>query len=111
MIINNLSGLLQGKSAIAVFTKTGQYLDLDKGKTGIWKIDISRITNVSKIVIYYRHNNVNEIYWGDYKKFSKSGVSGRFYIHSDNFKYVGFTHNNWNGFALAGQNPIRYHLL
>lgn len=105
MIINDRAILLPGQSAIAVFTKTGK--NLDEGKTGIWKIDPTK--SVNKIIIYHRHDHVNEIIVGDFKTISNSNDPRRFYLHSDNFRSVGFTPKNWNEFALTGSNPVRYY--
>lgn len=96
------------QSAIVVFTR-GPFLNLRKGdvsESGIWKVDKSR--KVDKIVIYYRHDGVNEIIIGKHIDTVKSNIKGRYYLLFRNYHSAGFTPNNWKVFAQTGSHPVRY---
>ncbi len=109
IIINDVFNLLiPGQSAIAVFTK-GLNLHLRKSgvsKSGIWKVD--KFRRVDKIIVYFRHDNVNEIIIGDHYDTIPSNVRSRFYLRFQNYRTAGFTSSNWKEFAVTGSHPVRY---
>ena len=109
LIINDVSNvLIPGQSAIAVFTK-GMNLNLRQGgisESGIWKVNEFR--RVDKIIVYFRHDNLNEIIIGDHYDTIPSNVRNRFYLRFQNSHTAGFTSSNWKEFAVTGSHPVRY---
>jgi len=105
--------VLPSEKSVCVFTTHKKYennLDLrDDGisKSGIWKLNMSKMDGIKKVIIYYRHDNINEIIVGDYLKLSKSDVSSRYYLY---FKVLGKcqTLNNWKDFCKTGSYPVKY---
>lgn len=113
-MINYLTDIvLPNEKSICVFVTHQQFLnnldlnDKNQSKSGIWKLDSTKMIGVKKVVIYYRHSDVNEIIIGKYINISESGVSNRYFLH---FQILGWdtTRNNWKIFCKTGSNPIRY---
>jgi hypothetical protein len=114
-VINNLTNVVsQNQNSVCVFTTYERYLknltlsDDGISKSGIWKLNLTRMSGVSKVVVYYRHNNINEIIVGNYLDKSLSNYPHRYFIH---FKITNRcqTLNNWKVFCNTGTNPVRYY--
>jgi hypothetical protein len=79
-------------------------------ESGVWKLNMTKIKSVTKVVIYYRHNNINEIIVGDYRGIRESNDQNypdRYYIKFDNIRNDQ-TLNDWKVFCDTGSNPVRY---
>jgi len=105
--------LLPGDQSVCVFTHQRRLLtnlilnNNGISSSGIWKLNQLRMMRVNKVVVYYRHNGINEIIVGNYNGISPSNVPGRYYI---NFQITNRddTPNNWNIFCKTGTNPVKY---
>ncbi len=76
-------------------------------ESGIWKLNTITMIGVTKVIIYYRHDNINEIIVGNFMGTRKSNDPDRYYIEFDNIRRDQ-TLNNWTVFCNTGSNPVKY---
>ncbi len=76
-------------------------------KSGIWKLDRTKMEAVNRVVVYYRREGINHILVGDYKGFSPTIFRNRYCIRF-RIRTIEQTLNDWDGFCGAGSNPILY---
>ena len=98
------------ENVIVIFTH-GLHFDLrdDKtGSTGEWDIDPNR--SVDRVIIYHRNDEMhtNILYIANHAGVEPANREGRYNIQLTHVQYIGTTSSNWNEFAEAGANPIRY---
>ena len=112
-MVNYLKDVEPNERCVCVFITHRQYLknltlsDVSVSETGIWRLNLTRIIGVTKVVVYYRHDNINEIIVGDYLGIRKSNDPDRYYIKFDNI-HRDETNNTWTEFCDTGANPVRY---
>ena len=112
-MVNYLKKVEPNKKSVCVFTnqkKLQQNLCLRNNgisESGIWKLNMTRMIGVTTVVVYCRHDNINEIIVGDYLGTRDSNIKGRHYIQ---FKvlFKDQTTNNWKVFCNTGSHPVRY---
>jgi|GEM_PF-4680938 len=77
-------------------------------KSGIWKLDQIRIMWVNKVVVYYRHDGINEIITGHCEGISPTIFRDHYCIE---FKVTNIdqTLNGWEDFCKEGTEPIQYY--
>jgi len=117
-MVNDYRDVVKNERTVCVFTNQTvlqQNLCIrdDKGSvshTGIWKLNMKRMEGVKKVIVYYRHDKINEIIVGDfvgsYQGTRPLGDIGR-YIQFDNIRRYQ-TNNKWDVFCKTGANPVRY---
>ncbi|GAB6268651.1 hypothetical protein DS62_04850 [Smithella sp. SC_K08D17] len=112
-MINYLKDVEPNERCVCVFITQILFLNnltlsnVGISESGIWKLNMTRMIGVTKVVVYYRHDNINEIIVGDYLGTRDSKIQGRHYIK---FKIIRRcqTLNNWKDFCNTGSNPVRY---
>lgn len=101
-----------GQRAVVVFTR-GEKLIRDikgDGSTGNWKVNLTKLEKVDKVVIYLRpaRQSDGQILMGNYIGCEPSPEEGRRIILFSNLKEVGSTASNWHDFASMWQNPVAF---
>ena len=115
-MVNYLTDVEPNEKCVCVFITHKQFLNnlnlstVGVSETGIWKLNITRMVGVTKVVVYYRHDNMNEIIVGDYlgiRKSNDKNYPNRYYI---DFNYIrkDKTKNDWKVFCNTGSYPVRY---
>lgn len=100
-----------GENVLVIFTK-GTDLTLQPdgstGTTGEWDINPDRLVN--RVIIYQRNDetSTNTLYIANRAGVEPAERAGRYNIKLEHVQYIGTTSSNWNEFAEAGTNPIRY---
>jgi len=77
-------------------------------KTGIWKLDLMKMEEVNKVVIYYSHDGINEIITGDYAGISPTIFRDRYCINFQ-LRHIDQTENDWTDFCCGGSNLLKYY--
>ena len=101
--------LRHGESAICVFTR-GDFLGLDEGATGYWRINPDDVGKVDKVIVYHRDNDINRLFIGDYSHIVPAPAQwpDRYVIFAtSSFQETGRTDMNWLGFGNGTQNPAQ----
>lgn len=98
--------------AVVVFTHGDKfyYDNLGNGETGNWKINLARVENIDKVIIYLRKADEgrNRIFLGNYVGLKPSTQEGRHIICFTRLEEVGTTDSNWFAFGHSRQNPVAY---
>ena len=116
-IIKSLKEITSGKEGVVVYTyqhPENLCINLKDGTgyTGNWKLGKKRRSEFERggyTVITYvfdKAGNGRTLYEARIKEIS-SPERGRWRIHFENCKKVGYTDKNWPTFS-GGQNPVRY---
>jgi hypothetical protein len=114
-MVNFLTDVISpGDQCVCVFTKQEGFqrnlvLENDgTSKSGIWKLDLIKMEEINKVIIYYRHDGINEIIIGDYQGVSPTIFRDHFCI---NFKITNIsqTLRDWVDFCDTDSSPIRYY--
>ena len=115
-MVNYLTDVEPNKRCVCVFTnqkklqKNLRLCNNGVSESGVWKLNKSKMIGVTKVIIYYRHDNINEIIVGDYKGIRESNdpdYPDRYYIDFNNIRRDQ-TLNNWTDFCKTGSHPVRY---
>jgi len=115
-MIKFLRDVEPNKKCVCVFTnkkKLQKNLHLrSKGvsESGVWKLSKEKMARVSKVVIYYRHDGINEIIVGDYLKMHSANdpnYPNRYCLDFVNIRRDQ-TMNDWKVFCQTGSNPVKY---
>jgi hypothetical protein len=101
-----------GQRAVVVFTRGGKLIFDKKGEgsTGNWKVSLSKMEKVDKVVIYLREarQNGGNILMGDYVGYEPSPEQGRYIFLFSHLNEAGFTKSNWFEFGGVNQNPVSF---
>lgn len=102
----------QGQRAVVVFTRGGKlgFDDGGYGGTGDWKINLTRLEQVDKVIIYLREKGQigGRIFMGNYVGYAPSPQPDRYIIYFSHLKPVGETTSTWTEFGSFGQNPVGF---
>jgi len=114
-MINFLTEILSpGDQCVCVFIQQRGFqknlvLDDSGGisKSGIWKLNEMEMAGVNKVVIYYRHDGINEIFIGNYKGISPTIFHDHYCI---NFQILqrDETLSDWSVFRDADSSLVKY---
>lgn len=101
-----------GQKAIVLFS-CGDKFRYDahgNGESGNWKVDLNKIQQVKKVIIYLREKGQagGRIFVGNYAGLTPSNEEGRQVIFITQLEEVCTTTRNWWEFSGSGPNPVCY---
>ena len=101
-----------GQRAVVVFTRGDKLIHDSKGdgSTGNWKVNLNRLDQVEKVIIYLRDERQHggQILMGSYVGYGASPEAGRYIILFSRLQQIGTTSSNWRKFAHMWQTPVTF---
>jgi len=114
LLVNSLQDVLSpGDQCVCVFIRQEGFqknLVLNEdgiSKCGIWKLDQINMLRVNKVVVYYRHDGINEIIIGNYEGISPT-IFCDYYCINFKISNIDQTLKDWNDFCGGDSNPVKY---
>jgi hypothetical protein len=97
-----------GENIMVIFTNGTllEFSDDNSVLTGDWKINPSH--SIDRVIIYVHDDEKNTLYIGNHADIKFVEENKRHKIQLTHVQYIGKTNLNWNDFAEAGANPVRY---